>query len=77
MTMALQLRRAERARGDASSSMVLEHVEEDEVTKDKADEKQKMVITFFYPEKKNFRKIFSDFDENLHVGQVWGTDKPH
>ena len=49
--------------------MVLEHVEEDEVTKDKADEKQKMVITFFYPEKKNFRKIFSDFDENLHVGQ--------
>ena len=60
MTMALQLRRAERARGDASSSMVLEHVEEDEdaVTKDKADEKQKMVITFFYPEKKNFEKIF-------------------
>ena len=59
--------------------MVLEHVEEDEdaVTKDKADEKQKMVITFFYPEKKKFRKIFSDFDENLHVGQGWGTDKPH
>ena len=51
--------------------MVLEYVEEDEdaVTKDKADEKQKMVITFFYPEKKKFRKIFSDFDENLHVGQ--------
>ena len=40
--------------------MVLEHVEEDEdaVTKGKADEKQKKVITFFCPEKKNFRKNF-------------------
>ena len=39
--------------------MVLEHVEEDEdaVTKDKADEKQKKVITFFYAEKKDFKKI--------------------
>ena len=40
--------------------MVLEHVEEDEdaVTKDKADEKQKKVIIFFYVEKKNFEKFF-------------------
>ena len=30
MTMALQLRRAERAGGGRSSSMVLQHVEEDE-----------------------------------------------
>ena len=50
---------------------MLEHVEEDEdaVTKDKADEKLKMVFIFFYVEKKIFRNIFSDFDENLHVGQ--------
>ena len=43
--------------------MVLEHVEEDEdaVTKDKADEKQKMVITFFYPEKKKISKNFFRF----------------
>ena len=49
----------------------LELVEEDEdaVTKDKADEKQKKVNTFFYVEKKKIRKKFSDFDENLHVGQ--------
>ena len=40
--------------------MVLEHVEEDEdaVTKDKADEKQKKVNTFLYAEKKIFRKNF-------------------
>ena len=41
MTMALQLRRAERAGGGCSSSMVLQHVEEDETnaTKDKADKR--------------------------------------
>ena len=52
--------------------MVLEHVEEDEdaVTKDKADEKQKKGKYFFICWKKNFSKKFSDFDENLHVGQV-------
>ena len=38
----------------------LELVEEDEdaVTKDKADEKQKKVNTFFYVEKKKFEKNF-------------------